>query len=278
MFGGLGGGFTPARMIGVSALCQDADLARMKINWQHPLTMGLKACLVPNQVSFVDLVRYRKGNFWQGAGVQLAGKGPASAGGLWFPASAPATSDLDFTSGGWTVGGVASCVTQAVSFGIATHYVNNSGTDCQGIYLGSDTTGATKSAVQVFRNNTAAGHDLLTGTATSAGTGKDITMFATGDGTTVRLYTNGATDGTSTTMNQYPLAITSASLVFGLGVRSGSNGFNGYIAYWWNRTLSATEIAVLHRDPYQILIPEYPLFPIYGPGSYSDTYKTWQAA
>src|SRR5216684_1108422 len=214
------------------------------VDRSNPLTHSLTSVLWPQGNALIDLVRARP--LMTGGTAIMGRSGPIVDGG-WTLGVAADTADLNWTTGGFTVAVFAKVLAQNTTdyqlFIDRSAYTSE--TNNQGWVLRvNPTTDSSGYDFLIFANSTSATYNFNSTVAVVAG---DRLVAATGDGTTKALYVDGVVT-TSTSADLLPASCGNALNA----VSTTPQGL--YIAYTWNRALTAVEINSLSAAPFQFLV------------------------
>jgi hypothetical protein len=212
-----------------------------RIDRSHALARGLVGLLVPNRAgSLVNLVTSQPIG-----GSPTFGRHARGVTAENYTGNTAATTEWNFSSGPWSVAayGHVTDVTGSEQPTLIGRNAYVSESDNQGWELGGVSTGAYR--FLVFNNNGFANYNL---NGSSSRVNGPVALAGTTDGTTRRLWVNGAEEA-NTALNA-----NAASATAGLSNASAATEHQHcYIAYAWNRELSARDVAELARDPFALL-------------------------
>lgn len=224
-----------------------------KLDWSHPLTIGLISYFVCNEGGGTprDLVRDRGSSAegtW-GSGM----RGVTCRNWQCVPAL---SEDVDITSGPWSVAagfqqGAAHVAGQYAEVLKHRNYVNE--TTNQGWALRILSNSENVYAFEVYRNGSAASYRLTSTSPQDAGANKHHTIVGTSSGSLRILYFDGQKQN-STANNTNPLASTAEGIGQSTPVSDGTS-WGGV----WSRELTPQEALWLHAEPYDFLINPAPL-------------------
>lgn len=233
-----------------------AGRLRAAVDWSHPLASRLQSCILADgRCGVVDLAKPRAGS---SVATALRSRGPSAS--TW-SISAGLTTDLNFTSGF-----TAACVVyvnQATNTGNPQIFGRFAYTD-EATNAGWCITQNSGVFGTLLMNNNGFGSYLQTGSASST-VGVHTVGFSA-DGTTKRIYVDGALDASTTSGNQ-TAATGSGAYVNALNASSQANGTEVLIGCVWSRVLSAAEMMLFHQDPLCLLKQRYILPPIVAPSA-----------
>lgn len=230
-----------------------------RIDTRHALADRLQSCVVADgRCGVVDLARPRAAS---AAAVALRSRGPSASN---WSIGATSSADMNFSAGGFSAAVVC-----------YLNLANNSGNP-QIFGRFSYTDESTNAGWGITQNNGVYGTLVMNNngfasylqTGSVAATVGVHTVGLTVDGTTKRLYVDGALDTATATGNQVPAASPTGPYFNGLNASSQANATEVLIGCVWSRLLSAAEMLAFHYDPFCLLRPRYPLpilLPIAGP-------------
>lgn len=205
----------------------------MRLDPTHQLARGLQMLLVPaGNGAVIDICKPR-------AAIGTSSLRARGAGVLNATMAASAIPDCLVTAAPFTVmahGYLNSATAYQGLFG-NSNFVDNSNN--QGWVLQTGDPGSVFRGIMLKNNS----NYQLTGGTYSVG---QWSLAMTGDGTTVRLYQNGAFQNSDVGINQFTAA---SSAVLQIGQTSGGNGWEFQCGAVWARALSDAEIRRFHYEP-----------------------------
>lgn len=215
--------------------------ANLEVDDSNPITRDIRFLGVPRQDGIpIDLVRRLQ---LSRSETNKTTKGLAINGAI---ASNAASAHLDFTSAPFSIW--AYCYIGSSSGGFYSVFTRTRyGSESDNEGYGLETDSSNNFRFIIMRDNGAASYALNGSTFTSG----FYNIAGTTDGTTKRIYNEGAQTNSSTGGNLTPVSNTGGNLRFGEWATSANNGT--IIGAIWRRVLSADEIRALYQDPFQLV-------------------------
>ena len=236
-----------------------------RINWRHPLAQGLAFYVYDAAGCFVDLVNGGIGRLTLSGGTPSKVGSSPFGGGLNF--NSPASYNADCLSMPPAQGAMPIGTALPYTLACATVYTGTqgaagggaglhqpSGSNVQGVAFCPAATSATK---MTLHWSSGVYNDMSTVFALNAFQSWAVVPTSA---TTATAYSNGVVDasGTLVGLGATTNTLVTPQIVFNNNDASGGGGTGGLTGFWcyfagWNRSLTATEIAALHFDPYCFL-------------------------
>lgn len=252
-------GQTTSRIMVPGAGKMSRGMYGMKLNRSHPIAANLVCAMLPMGNGVYDFVSTAFSNTLTGGlngFVSLKKSGPSIALGqsATFTPSILGAGRINWSSGPFSALVLVNCLSSTAFDTFFALFTNNSSSDNKGWGIGTAQSDSTKFGVRIHKDNST--FDRPLNASPSPNVANDALIGFTADGSSrLQTYADGVANALYTTGNLVPTAVVTGDCYFGI-LRSAGVGWTAYVAYAWNRELSAAEMRAFASDPFLLFEPD----------------------